>query len=78
MPHTGPSRSQTRRRAVKPSKTLFAGIAIAVGAGLAAPNSADAQEEVVEYRQSLMQAFRMHMGGVGEERERKECRIAAH
>ena len=50
---------------MKPSKTLFAGIAIAVGAGLAAPTGADAQEEVVEYRQSLMQAFRMHMGGVG-------------
>ena len=50
---------------MKASKTLFAGIAIAVGAGLAAPTGADAQEEVVEYRQSLMQAFRMHMGGVG-------------
>ena len=41
---------------MKTSKTLFAGIAIAVGAGLAAPTGADAQEEVVEYRQSLMQA----------------------
>ena len=50
---------------MKLSKTLFAGIAIAVGASLAAPPGADAQEEIVEYRQSLMQAFRMHMGGVG-------------
>lgn len=47
------------------SRSLLAALAIAVGIGVAAPSAVEAQEEVVEYRQSLMQAFRMHMGGVG-------------
>jgi cytochrome c556 len=47
------------------SISLFAGLALVVGVGLGAPSVLEAQEEVVEYRQSLMQAFRMHMGGVG-------------
>ncbi|MGB1656901.1 MAG: hypothetical protein ACPHO4_06095, partial [Longimicrobiales bacterium] len=48
-----------------PYKSLFAALAVAVGLGVGAPTGIEAQEDVVEYRQSLMQAFRMHMGGVG-------------
>lgn len=62
-----PCRSATRREAVKHlSRSLFAGLALAVGFGIAAPAAVEAQDAspVVEYRQSLMQAFRMHMGGV--------------
>lgn len=48
-----------------PYRSLFAALAVAVGLGVGAPTGIEAQEDVVEYRQSLMQAFRMHMGGVG-------------
>ena len=47
------------------SRSLFAGLALAVGFGVAVPAALEAQEEVIEYRKSLMQAFRVHMGGVG-------------
>ena len=46
---------------------LLAGIALVAVSGLLAPETAAAQDPspIVEYRQSLMQAFRTHMGGVG-------------
>ena len=50
---------------MKSSRSLLAALAVAVGVGVGAPATIEAQEEVVEYRQSLMQSFRMHMGGVG-------------
>ena len=48
---------------------LLAGLALAVGLGMAAPTDVVAQDEeeaspIVQYRQSLMDAFRTHMGGV--------------
>ena len=48
---------------------LLAGLAFAVGLGIAAPTDVVAQDEVeaspiAQYRQSLMDAFRTHMGGV--------------
>ena len=62
-PRNGPLRSQTRRRAVKPYRSLLAILILAVAVG--APTGLQAQDDVVAYRQSLMQAFRVHMGGVG-------------
>ena len=50
---------------MKPFRSLFASLALVVGVGLGAPSDLEAQRKVVEYRQSLTQAFRMHMGGVG-------------
>lgn len=47
------------------SRSLLAGLALTIGFGIAAPAALEAQEEVIEYRKSLMQAFRVHMGGVG-------------
>lgn len=44
---------------------MLAAVAVSAVLGAAGPTALEAQEEVVEYRQSLMQAFRMHMGGVG-------------
>ena len=48
-------------------RTLAAALALVVGGALLAPHAAQAQEgpSVAEYRQSLMQAFRTHMGGIG-------------
>lgn len=48
-------------------RTLAAALALALGTALLTPHAAQAQEgpSVSEYRQSLMQAFRMHMGGIG-------------
>lgn len=45
---------------------LIAGVALAAGLSAAAPAAAAAQDAapVIEYRISLMQAFRTHMGGV--------------
>lgn len=50
---------------MKSPRSIIAALTLAVGVGVGAPNTIEAQEDVVEYRQSLMQAFRMHMGGVG-------------
>jgi cytochrome c556 len=49
-----------------PSQKILAGFALAVGIGMAAPMQAAAQDAspVVQYRKSLMGAFRTHMGGV--------------
>ena len=47
-------------------RRLLAGLAIVAAAGLIGPETAAAQEAspIVQYRQSLMDAFRTHMGGV--------------
>ena len=47
-------------------QNLLAGLALALGLGLAVPTLVAAQDAspVVQYRQSLMGAFRTHMGGV--------------
>ncbi len=47
-------------------KNLVIGLAIAWGIGIAIPTTIEAQDStpVVEYRQGLMQALRIHMGGV--------------
>jgi cytochrome c556 len=53
---------------VKPlSKTLVLAVSLVIGAVLLAPAAVQAQDgpTVVDYRQSLMQAFRTHMGGIG-------------
>ena len=42
---------------------LIALVAVAV-ASAAAPSAVQAQDGVIEYRQSIMQSFRIHMGGV--------------
>lgn len=48
-------------------RTLVAALALTVGGALLAPAAAQAQDgpSASEYRQSLMGAFRTHMGGVG-------------
>ena len=48
-------------------RTLAAALALAVGGALLAPSAAQAQEgpSASDYRQSIMGAFRTHMGGVG-------------
>ncbi len=47
-------------------RNLVIGLTLAWGIGLAIPTTVEAQDStpVVEYRQGLMQAFRIHMGGV--------------
>lgn len=47
-------------------RTPVPAIAVTLAIGSAAPAAVEAQDaaEVIEYRQSIMQAFRTHMGGV--------------
>ena len=61
------SRPEPRSQAVKQlPKSLLAGITVVIALGVLAPATVAAQEAspVVEYRKSLMQSFRTHMGGV--------------
>jgi len=48
-------------------RMLAVALPLALGGALLAPMAAQAQDgpTVHEYRESLMQAFRMHMGGIG-------------
>lgn len=48
------------------SQRLLVALTVTIGLGIASPNVVAAQDAspVVEYRKSLMQAFRTHMGGV--------------
>lgn len=50
----------------KPSHSILTGFALAAAFALGAPSLASAQDmsATIEYRKSLMQSFRMHMGGV--------------
>jgi len=51
---------------VNPHHSLLTGLALMAGAAVSAPTAIPAQEAspVAQYRQSLMESFRMHMGGV--------------
>ncbi len=51
----------------QPAKNIVAALALSLGAAAFAPATVYAQDgpTAVEYRQSIMQAFRTHMGGIG-------------
>jgi cytochrome c556 len=51
----------------QPAKNIVAALALSLGAAAFSPVSTFAQDgpTVIEYRQSIMQSFRAHMGGIG-------------